>query len=108
MREFLKESKGWKLNDTQHREIVFDYNIKAAKHILVRVYSGITKESGQSRKVGKDAIRVCAVDLAKSKGFIKSARVYRVEGWRDNLKNRVIEVIQNAEKRLRENNLNKV
>ena len=103
MKDFLKAEKGWKADDKQHQEVVFNYNLKNYPHILVRVYSGIKADDQQSRGCGKDAIRVCAVNLATDRGFIKTSRVYRVNGWQANLKNRVCDVINQAEKRIREN-----
>jgi predicted protein tyrosine phosphatase len=100
MRDFLKPDKGWKLNNTQHKEVVFDFNIPSKPFLLVRVYSGIKSDTQISRGCGKDAIRVCAVNLARNKGWIKAKRVHRVEGWKENLKNRVLLVIDEAKKRL--------
>jgi uncharacterized protein YjbJ (UPF0337 family) len=60
----------------------------------LRVYTGIA--DGNSREVGKDAIR-CTV-FTKADGEIKKLggdkRVHRVEGWRDNLKSRIEDVTE--------------
>lgn len=101
MQEFLKREKGWR-QETQSREIVFSFPLKDTPQIEIKVYSGIGVDSNQSRACGKDAIRVCAVHIQKHLGWIKSARVYRVEGWRNNLKERVIQVIRMAKGRIRE------
>jgi hypothetical protein len=99
MRGFLKPDKGWKENGQQHKEFVFDYNLAKYPFILIRVYSGIV-QSGESRGCGRDAIRICAVNLKTNRGWIKASRVYRVMGWQKNLKERVLEVIEQAKKRM--------
>lgn len=99
MRDFLKIEKGW-VERVQNQEIVFDRPLNKYPFIVVKVYTGIRKGDGQSRGCGQDAIRVCAVNINTNAGWIKSARVYRVEGWRDNLKERVLEVIQQAKERV--------
>lgn len=99
MRDFLKIEKGW-IETVQNREIVFDFSLTATPFIVVKVYTGIRQGDGQSRGCGKDAIRVCAVNTNTNAGWIKSARVYRVEGWRENLKERVTQVIADAKKRI--------
>lgn len=59
--------------------------------LTLRVYTGITP-SGCSRGCGKDAMRV-TVFWRKPDGVVKmvggSKRVHRVEGWRNNLQNRL-------------------
>lgn len=101
MRGLLDSSKGWKESESEGRvkESVFHYNLKRHPHILVKIYTGIKKESGASRSVGKDAIRVCAVNLATDRGWIKAKRVHRTQNWRDNLKGRIIQVISESNKR---------
>ena len=99
MREMLRSDKGWKESTgdgSQYntKEQVFSCPLKRYPFILLRVYTGIV--DGQSRAVGQDAIRVCAVNLKTQRGFVKAKRVHRVEGWRDNLKKRVIQVITDA------------
>ena len=83
MRGFLQEEKGWR-----HPEIE------------IKVYSGILAGNNQSRGCGKDAIRVCAVHVGKHIGWIKASRVYRVHGWKENLKERVLQVIKQAKGRI--------
>ena len=99
MQEFFDPNKGWS-QGTQGKEVVFNYPIKSKPHLLIRIYTGIRIDTEQSRDVGKDAIRVCAVNLATNRGWIKASRVYRVEGWRANLKTRVLQVIDEAKNRL--------
>lgn len=104
MREFLKPDKGWKetQSDGNVKETVFQFPLKRCPSILVRVYSGIKTDSGESRGCGKDAIRVCAVRFQNGKGagWIKTKRVHRVAGWQKNLKNRVVQVITESNERL--------
>ena len=99
MRDFLKLEKGWK-EETQGNELVFSYNLRDFPFIQIKVYSSIRLDTQIGRKVGADAIRVCAVNTKTNAGWIKSSRVYRVLGWKDNLKERVCQVIRDAEKRL--------
>lgn len=56
----------------------------------MKVYSSIT-ERGTSRGKGKDAIRVVLLvnDGGKNKPVWKGKRVHRVEGWRENLQERI-------------------
>lgn len=99
MRDFLRSDKGWteSQSDGNTKEAVFNYNLKNHPFILVRVYTGI--KDGQSRDVGRDAIRVCAVNLQTDRGWIKSKRVHRVNGWQLNLKNRICQVIKDSNDR---------
>lgn len=55
----------------------------------IRIYSSL--ENGISRDVDKDAIRVIVWDALSNFPYKPSeARVYRVEGWRKNLKDRIL------------------
>ncbi len=103
MRGFLRAEKGWREEQSlgREKEIVFSYPIKVNPQIQVKVYSGIKIDSGVSRGVGDDAIRVCAVDVKNHRGWIKARRVHRVMGWQHNLRERVIQVIKQSEARLR-------
>lgn len=99
MRSQLKLEKGW-TETVEGREIVFNFKLHATPFILIKVFSGILAGQEQSRNCGKDAIRVAAVNTRTNSGWIKSARVYRVMGWRENLKTRVCQVIADAKARL--------
>jgi replicative superfamily II helicase len=56
--------------------------------IFVKIFSSI--ENGVSREVGADAIRVVAWDPVSSLPVMSSeARVYRTDGWRENLMTRI-------------------
>lgn len=95
MRDLLRPEKGWEEPVMEFaKEVVFDYHLKDFPHAVVRVYSSIERSTGVARKVGGDAIRVCAVDLKRDRGLIATTRVHRVEGWRENLKSRVLEVLK--------------
>lgn len=99
MRNHLKIEKGW-YERVEGKEIVFVLKLERNPHIEIKVFSGILAGNEQSRNCGKDAIRVCAVNTKEKIGWIKSARVYRVMGWKENLKERVVQVISDAKKRL--------
>ena len=97
---FLKPDKGWTSVDIPKAlEHVFDWPVNGFPGVVVRVWSSIHKVKGVGRKAGADAIRVCAVDTETDKGLVASKRVHRVEGWRGNLKARIIEVLQVAKER---------
>lgn len=94
MNEFLRAERGWKLAEIKFHceEHVYDWSPFADRPwVVVRVYSSVDKHTGVSRKVGGDAIRVCAVNTASDRGLLHSVRVHRVENWRENLRARVIE-----------------
>jgi hypothetical protein len=101
MRDFLKSDKGWK-EEIQSKEVVFSFPLKKYPQIVIKVYSGIACDSQLSRAKGADAIRVCSVNIKTHLGFIKAARVYRVVGWRNNLKERVLQVIKQSHGRIKQ------
>jgi hypothetical protein len=105
MREFLRSDKGWR-EEIQSKEVVFTFPLKKYPFIAIKVYSGIACDSQVSRAVGRDAIRVCAVNLNRNIGWIKAARVYRVMGWKNNLKERVLQVIQQSHGRIKQYGVN--
>lgn len=98
MRGFLKMEKGWRENLVQN-EIVFDWIIPSYNFLLIRVFSGIRRDTQQSRECGKDALRTCCINLKLNKGWIKSKTAYRTQNWRDNLKDRILNVIKEAKER---------
>jgi len=82
-------------------EAVYGLRLKTSVPITCRVYTSITEGETEAREVGSDAIRVVLVskDLdGKIVPLAKAKRVHRVEGWRQNLINR-IEQIQTTIKR---------
>jgi hypothetical protein len=87
-----KPDKGW-VKTYQGEELVYQYTTKKNPDVVVKVFSSITK-SGLGRKCGGDAVRVCAVNTKTNRGIIKSSRVYRVPGWEDRVKARVLETIE--------------
>jgi len=99
VKELLKEEKGWKEVDVANvHEHVFDWAVPERDGVVVRVYSSISKDFG-CRKVGADAIRICAVDVKRNRGLVKSLRVYRVPNWQERVKSRVWKVIKIARER---------
>lgn len=98
MQELLKTEKGWK-TEMAGKEIVFSFNLKSYPFIQVKVFSSIKLDTGVGRDLGKDAIRVCAVNVARNIGWIKVSRVYRTTNWRENLKSRITEVIEKSKQR---------
>ena len=96
MEEVLSESKGWTRKvQSGSNEFVYSFTLKSVPGAVVLVYSSIT--AAGARSSGHDAIRVCAV--RGDRGYIKSQRVHRVQGWRANLQTRVMSVIAEAKGR---------
>lgn len=71
IQDVLKAENGWIENAlAKVDERVFDWPIPGYPSVVARVYSSGDKRTGMSRKSGRDAIRVCAVDLeADRKSF---------------------------------------
>ena len=79
------------------KEWVYERKLPRSANHFVRVYTGINRygrDAGNSRKVGKDAIRVQVVyrDLKGETLVSQPKRVHRVAGWRTNLKKRFDEI----------------
>ena len=100
MQSCLRAEKGWKLAE-RFSEYVFEFAVPSCPGLKIKVFTSINKHTLIGRPVGQDTIRVAAVysDGTNSIGVVKSARVLRVEGWRNNLKKRVITVIGEAKER---------
>jgi len=82
------------------REYVYEKMINENPKIVIKVYTSISKNNDSSRDKGQDAIRVCAVDLTNRRGWIKTVRVLRVNGWRNNLLKAISSVTFQSNKRL--------
>jgi hypothetical protein len=82
------------------KEFVYDYTIvNLPENIIVRVFTSIHKENG-CRDKGRDAIRICSVNLTRNCGWIKSVRVLRVQGWKNNLARAIDRVLHQATRRI--------
>lgn len=89
----FKAEKGWvKDYSGNAEEIVYKKSLKSKPDVMVKVYSSIHKNSGLSRKVGQDAIRVCAINTRTNRGVRASRRINRVPGWEERVVNRVTEM----------------
>jgi len=89
---FMDENLFVCLNDDQTRqELVYAYMWHDGAYAL-KVYSSITLGGG-ARDVGADAIRVVLFvnTPAGMRPMWKAARVYRTQGWRENLQQRIDE-----------------
>lgn len=93
---------GWTevLGSTSTHEYVYEKMINENPKIVIKVYTSISKNNDNSRDKGQDAIRVCAVELTHRIGWIKTIRVLRVAGWRNNLNKAISSVIFESNKRL--------
>jgi hypothetical protein len=97
--EVLKAEKGWqKIEST--KETIFVFPLTSRPHIVIKVYYSIGMNHKTCREKGADAIRVCAVNTEKNIGWIKTRKVLRVEGWRNNLQNAVMDIYTKAKKRI--------
>lgn len=82
-------------------EMVVDLALNDAKTIGVRVWTSIGADASQSSAVGTDAIRVQFYNFAKNKPMLtgKAPIVKRTQNWRDNLKDRIIDVMEQYDDR---------
>jgi len=78
--------------------------INESPKIVIKVNTSISKNNDNSRSKGSDAIRVYAVDLTNRRGWIKTIRVFRVNGWRNNLTKAISSVTFQSNKRLGKTN----
>lgn len=92
MEEALDVSKGWYLIPPRNLPTIkeYVYEIRSRKNrFAVRIFSSIRVGDTQVRQNGGDSIKVCALLLKEDgsieRGLLKSTRVFRVEGWHDNL-----------------------
>ena len=79
------------------KEWVYERKLPRSKNHFVRIYTGIQRygqSAGESRKAGKDAIRIQVIYRdAKGETLVsQTKRVHRVGGWRKNLHKRMDEV----------------
>ena len=79
------------------KEWVYERKLPRSPNHFVRVYTGINRygqSAGESRKAGKDAIRIQVIYRdAKGETLVsQTKRVHRVGGWRKNLHKRMNEV----------------
>lgn len=90
-REFT--SKEYQLDPDKRPEIKeFCDIIHISKKEVLKLYSSIEKRTERSRSVGRDSIKVVAADSETLEPIRKRNRkVYRVEGWRNNLQTRIAE-----------------
>lgn len=111
IQDLLKAEKGWRTEQPNNniKEIVFSYAIPSMPFLVVKVCSGITLDSGNSRGCGKDAIRTFCINTNTNKGWISTYKTYRVQGWRNNLQATVTKVIMEAKNRVKQyqNNSNR-
>ena len=106
MKTLLEECGGIRWREVENastKERVYEYPLERDESIVVKLYTSIHLETDVSRRKGADAIRVCAVNIAKNIGWIKTTKVLRVEGWRENLRKAIKKVIADADRRLGRN-----
>jgi hypothetical protein len=98
-REFLRSEKGWR-EELVGNEVVFCYRLISYQFIQIKVYSSVRLNELNIRGCGQDSIKVAAVNTNTHQGWIKSAHVLRVEGWKNNLRKRIELVIKQSKARL--------
>lgn len=89
----------WKIDNDNKKEYVYIFPLTSKPHIVIKVFSSIDIRNNFRRDVGKDAIRICAVDNMNKKGWIGTTRVYRTKNWKSNLKNAVMKTFEAAKNR---------
>ncbi len=93
MDSIFKPSKDWKKEYQEgSNEIIYTKCLKRNPNYQLKIYTSIRKDNGRGRGVGKDAIRVCAVNLKTDRGLVKTKRINRTVGWSDRLIDRVCDV----------------
>ncbi len=93
MDSIFKSEKDWKKEYSGNaQEVVYIKSLKRNPNYLLKVYSSVKQSNGIGRGVGKDAIRVCAINLKTNKGLVKAKRINRTIGWEKRLMERVCEV----------------
>lgn len=102
MRAFLRPDKGWREFDGSTKEYVYVCPLRfLPNNTVLKVWTGISKSSAQSRRKGDDAIRVCVVeDHGHGRGVMATSHVKRVTNWRANLINRITETISDLKRRI--------
>lgn len=99
MDSVLKPESGWTRSvEGAGREYVYSFSgIRSVPNLVIKVFSSVHCDTGRGRGRGHDAIRVAAVRYGR--GYIRSGRVNRTQGWRGNLETRVMNVIREARER---------
>lgn len=100
MRETLKEANGWTMQ-SDRAEYVFIRDVVTIPGVQIKVYSSVRRADAHSRGAGQDAIRVCAIRKVGDQwqGMVKSSRVHRTQGWRENLMARIQTVFDTCKER---------
>lgn len=93
----LHPSRPFNKND----EMVVDLALNDAKTIGIRVWTSIRSGAERASEVGTDAIRVQFYNFAKNKPMLtgKTPIVKRTQNWRDNLKDRIIDIMEQYDDR---------
>ena len=101
MHQRLRRDKGWEQLVDYSGEYVFGWRIPSKPELLIKVYTSIKKKDAVGRGVGQDAIRVVCVAYKgdKTQPVVKTKRVNRTTNWRDNLRDRVTETMNEAKER---------
>lgn len=88
-RLLLIKEKGW-VENCIGKEIVFDKTLRNGT--IIRVFTSIRNDNGECRKVGTDAIRICAFNPSKKRGVARTKKINRVPGWENRLKSKVLDM----------------
>ena len=98
----LKSDKGWNKDSTGNEVVyLFPLTNSTGGAVTIKVFSSVRLSDSKGRGVGEDAIRVCAVVDAdgKTRGLVKTSRIYRTGVWQDRVVGKVLEVIKLAQSR---------
>lgn len=81
---FLDDHTSWSLVDERYEELVYSINLPSER-LSVRLFSGIDKHSGKSRRKGSDAIRCVVWDDWNNTPVGGEKRTHRIDTWEKNL-----------------------
>ena len=91
MNEFMEARSFKQIVVPGTHELVFVKAVTDKSDLEIRMYSSVTL-GGMSRGVGEDAIRLVIYSTKHSRGVGSDAKVYRVQGWRNNLETRLLSI----------------
>ena len=92
MDTLFKAEKNWSKH-IEGGEYVYHFTPKKSPDVTIKVFSSVTP-NGVSRKCGRDAVRVVAVNNKTNRGIIKNGRVNRTANWEERVKTKVLETIE--------------
>jgi hypothetical protein len=108
IREVLREDQGWFMPQMSAKELILDNYLTDYPYIVVRVFTSVMKETGLSTNDWTTVPRVFAFDLKSRRGWIKTRKVQRLDGWQNKLLMTCRDVWRIANRRAREQRMKKM